>query len=563
MRLFLFILIFISRQASAQEYKYLIRLKDKINNGYNLANPSAFLSEKSIQRRTKQNIGLEFTDLPLTQAYIDSISTVAYTRIINKSRWFNQLLIGTTDTTILARIRSFSFVLSLEPVNNRHAIKIQERVSINYKEHISASSTRESKNNPSGILSPYYYGSSFNQINIHHGDFLHEMGFRGEAMTIAILDDGFNNYLYNPAFEILRNEQHILGTYDFVNGKVSVNEEGAHGSNCFSIIASNLPTVMIGSAPSANYWLFKSEDDKSETPVEEQNWVAAAEFADSVGVDLITTSLGYGYFDDTAYNLNYEKRNGHTALVSRAANLAVSKGMIVTASMGNSGNDTGDKIYVGCPADGDSVYAVGAVKYDGLLATFSSRGPNNSGQIKPDGVSVGSGTSLIGTDGNLYSGDGTSYSTPNLAGLITCLWQAFPEFNCHDILQAVRQSSDQYKNPDGRYGYGLPDFEKAYHLLQIKRLGVTVQLTASDWIHIYPNPFNKTITIFFRPTVTGTSNIELLDVSGKKIQTQSFTVATNEDQIIELSIKTALPAGVYLIRYVDQKQSKTLKVLKY
>ncbi len=198
-----------------------------------------------------------------------------------------------------------------------------------------------------------------------------------------------------------------------------------------------------------------------------------------------------------------------------------------------------------------------------LLASFSSWGPNSSGQIKPDGVSVGSGTSLIGTDGNLYSGDGTSYSTPNLAGLITCLWQAFPEFNCHDILQAVRQSSDQYKNPDGRYGYGSPDFEKAYHALQIKRLGVTVQLTASDWIHIYPNPFNKTITIFFRPAVTGTSNIELLDVSGKKIQTQSFTVATNEDQIIELNIKTPLPAGVYLIRYVDQKQSKTMKVLKY
>jgi len=505
---------------------------------------------------------MDSTDLPVTKAYIDSLLSVPSLRLLNKSKWFNQLLIGISDTIALQQIREFSFVLSSEPVNYNISNKITKKISINRSELIVGISTPENRNNITGISSPYNYGSSYNQIHIHHGEFLHELGFQGEAMTVAILDDGFNNYLSNRAFETLRNEHRILGTYDFVNSKVSVNEEGLHGSNCFSIIGANIPNVMIGSAPAANYWLFKTEDDHSETPVEEQNWVAAAEFADSVGVDLITTSLGYGYFDDSTFNLGYADRNGHTALVSKAANLAVSKGMIVTASMGNSGNDVGEKIYVGCPADGDSVYAVGAIKSNGQIATFSSLGPNGSGQVKPDGVSIGSGTSLVGNDGNLYYGDGTSYSTPNVAGLIVCLWQAFPEFNSHDILLAVRQSSDQFKNPDERYGYGLPDFEKAYQSLLEKRVGVSFQLTTDDWIRISPVPFKRTIHIFFQPNSTGTANIQLLDIKGKLIQTFSTPISNGQPQLFEMNIITPLASGIYFIRYVDINRSKTIRVLK-
>jgi serine protease AprX len=556
------ILVLLGQQVSAQELKYLIHLKDKNNNGYNLSSPSSFLSEKSISRRTKHNISMDSTDLPVTKAYIDSLLSVPSLRLLNKSKWFNQLLIGISDTTSLQKIREFSFVISSEPVNNNILNKITKKTSINRTELITGISTPENRDNIKGITSPYNYGSSYNQIHIHHGEFLHELGFQGESMTVAILDDGFNNYLSNPAFETLRNEHHILGTYDFVNGKVSVNEEGLHGSNCFSIIAANIPTVMIGSAPAANYWLLKTEDDLSETPVEEQNWVAAAEFADSAGVDLITTSLGYGYFDDSAFNLGYTDRNGHTALISKAANLAVGKGMIVTASMGNSGNDMGEKIYVGCPADGDSVYAVGAVRSNGQIAIFSSLGPNGSGQVKPDGVSIGSGTSLIGNDGNLYYGDGTSYSTPNVAGLILCLWQAFPEFNSHDILLAVRQASNQFKNPDEKYGYGLPDFEKAYQSLLIKRTGVSFQLTPGDWIRVSPVPFKRTIHIFFQPNCTGTANLELLDIKGRLIQTFSSPISNGQPQQLEMNIQTPLASGVYFIRYIDTNRSKTIRILK-
>ncbi len=181
---------------------------------------------------------------------------------------------------------------------------------------------------------------------MHHGEYLHGLGFHGEGMTIAILDDGFNNYLTNPAFDSIRNENRIFGTYDFVNQKISVNEEDQHGANCFSIIAANITRHHDRHCTCRQLLVFKTEDITSETPVEEQNWVAAAEFADSAGVDLITTSLGYGYFDDSVYNLTYAERNGHTSLVSRAANLAVAKGMIVTASAGNSGGLTGEQKYI-------------------------------------------------------------------------------------------------------------------------------------------------------------------------------------------------------------------------
>jgi serine protease AprX len=407
------------------------------------------------------------------------------------------------------------------------------------------------------------YGASQGQVYIHNGEYLHELGFHGEGMTIAILDDGFNSYLSNPAFDSLRNNNRILGTYDFVNQKVSVNEEDQHGANCFSIIASNIPGTMVGTAPDASYWLFKTEDITSETPVEEQNWVAAAEFADSAGVDLITTSLGYSYFDDSVYNLNYAQRNGHTSLVSKAANLAVAKGMIVTASAGNSGGMTNEEKYVLCPADGDSVYTVGSVDFSGVIAYSSSWGPNSSGQIKPDGVSVGAGAYYVAPDGVVNSGSGTSYSNPNLAGLITCLWQAFPEFIPHDILAAVRESSNKYNNPDNRYGYGLPDFEKAYTILQNKRLAAYNQLLGDDWIRAYPVPFLQSFNLLIKPSITGTANLQLLDVSGKIIMKKSVPVIAGQLQLLDFNLSQPLSTGVYFLRYSDQKESKTLELLKY
>jgi subtilisin family serine protease len=561
LRPLIIILLFLFQRASAQEFKFLVQFRDKNNNGFSIQDPSVYLSEKSIQRRLKQHIPIETTDLPLTAAYVDSLAALPSLRILNKSRWFNQVFISIPDSSVLQQIRQFSFVLSTEPVNNSRSKKITGHVSIN--QHTGFSARTETTTSVSSLSKEENYGASFSQVHIHNGEYLHDQGFHGEGMTIAILDNGFNNYLFNPAFDSIRNDHRILGTYDFVNQKASVNEEEVHGAYCFSIIASNIPGILIGTAPAASYWLFKTEDDFSETPVEEQNWVAAAEFADSAGVDLITTSLGYSYFDDSVYNLNYPERNGHYSLVSRAANLAVARGIIVTASAGNSGGQTEEKNFVLCPSDGDSVYAVGAVDSRGQIAFFSSWGPNGSGQIKPDGVSFGSGTFFIGPDGNLTSGSGTSYANPNLAGLITCLWQAFPEFNAHDILSAVRQSSDLYIHPDDHYGYGLPDFEKAWQILFQKRYAILNPLTDKEWIHVFPVPFHESIQIFFQPPLTGTAVIQLLDISGKLLETQSVYTIAGQQQLLKFKTQPSLTSGMYFIRYSDQKKSKTVKTLKY
>jgi serine protease AprX len=563
LRPFLFIFLFLFQRIYAQEYKYLIHFKDKNNNGFSLTDPGAFLSNKSIQRRTKQNIKIDSTDLPVTASYIDSLSMLPTLKILNKSRWFNQVLISLSDTSVLQQVFQYSFILSSEPVNNNSRKKIPGSKSVNQHTATTGNSAISARSYFSSVGSDTInYGASQGQIYIHHGDYLHKLGFHGEGMTIALLDDGFNNYLVNPAFDSIRNDNRVLGTYDFVNLKVSVNEEDQHGADCFSIIAANMPGTMVGTAPAANYWLFKTEDINSETPVEEQNWVAAAEFADSAGVDLISTSLGYGYFDDTVYNLNYEKRNGHTALISRAANLAVAKGMIVTASAGNSGGLTDEEKYILCPADGDSVYAVGSVDINGLIAYSSSWGPNSSGQIKPDGVSVGAGAFYVAPNGIVNSGSGTSFSNPNLAGLIACLWQAFPEFVVHDILDAVRRSSNLYTDPNNRYGYGLPDFEKAFTILQDKQLNSYNQLLGNDWIHVFPVPFHQSFSLLIRPTVSGNASLQLLDVSGKIIVKQTIVITAGQLQLAEFEISQPLSTGVYFIRYADQKESRTIKLLK-
>lgn len=562
MRPILIFLFFLFQRASAQELKYLIRFRDKNNSGFSLSNPSAFLSDKSIQRRHGHGISLDSTDLPVTEAYVDSLSLLPSVRILNRSRWFNQVLVSIPDTAVLKRILLFGFVSSSEPVNNRQLKKASSEISVNEHKSVSSKTASENTKTVSSGFAPSDYGASYTQIHIHHGEFLHNLGFHGETITIAILDDGFNNYLSNPAFENLRNDHRILGTYDFVNQKISVNEEDIHGANCFSIIAAYMPGTLIGTAPAASFWLLKTEDINSESPVEEQNWVAAAEFADSVGADLITTSLGYDYFDDSAYDLNYPERNGHTALITRAANQAVAKGMIVTASAGNDGMQALERKYVICPADGDSVFAVGAVDLSGTIAGFSSWGPNASGQIKPDGVSVGAGTFIVGPDGILNSGSGTSYSNPNLAGLISCLWQAFPEFNSYDILSAVRKSSDRFIIPDDRYGYGLPDFEKAYHILQDKKSARINQILGDDWIRVFPVPFHESFQIFLRPAFTGMASIQLSDISGKIIRSEMIPVESGQLQLLDYTISQALATGVYFFRYTDPQHSKTLKILK-
>jgi len=449
---------------NAQYSRYIIQFKDKKGTPFTLSNPVAYLSTKAIERRVKQKLPVDSTDLPVSPAYLESIRSIPSVTVLNKSNWLNQVCIYTTDPAALAKISSLPFVNTAFPI----AARLYTESSSRSKTEAFAASPLRMNTTNSVLENDFNYGNTFDQVHLHAGEFLHNHKLTGQGITIAVLDGGFFGYKTNPAFDSVRLQNRISGEWDFVANEQSVNEDDAHGMYCFSIMASNRPGLMVGTAPKANYYLFRTEDAGSEYPVEEQNWAAAAERADSLGADMISSSLGYDDFDDPSFNHTYAQRNGNVSIVTRAADLAAKKGMIVMNSAGNSGNNSGESKYISCPADGDSVVAVGAVDKNGNIAAFSSWGPNGGGKLKPNIVSLGQGTTIAGTNGTPVTGNGTSFSNPNMAGLIACLWQAFPDITNMDIIDAVQKSAHKYNNPDDRFGYGIPDFKKAFSALIIK-----------------------------------------------------------------------------------------------
>ena len=466
---------------NAQYTKHIIQIKDKGRNPASFQTPSTYLSAKAIARRTRQNIAIDSTDLPVAKSYLDSIQNVPNVVILNYSKWLNQVLIQTADVNALARIKLFSFVKTSRPIAAIAKPQDDEIINKRFKETITPLPDRSLISQPNsqrhvlgGLGNTINYGNNFKQIQIHEGEYLHNLGFTGRNITMAFLDAGYLGYKTNPAFDSVRLQNRILGEYDFVKNEQSVNEDHIHGMYCFSTVASNRPGSIVGTAPHANFWLFRTEDASTEFPIEEQNWAVAAEFADSAGADMISSSLGYAEFTDTSFNHTYSQRDGNTTIITIAADLAARKGMIVMNSAGNSGGSANDFKFVSCPADGDSVVAVGATDINGNIAAFSSYGPNGAGKLKPNIVSVGQGTIIANTAGNATSGNGTSFSNPNIAGLIACLWQAFPELTNMEIIDEVQKSAHKYTNPDARYGYGIPNFRKAFYSLLTRSFSATM-----------------------------------------------------------------------------------------
>jgi serine protease AprX len=371
-----FLLIFVlCIKSEAQYTRHIVQLTDKKGTAHILSNPATFLSGRAIQRRIKQKITIDSTDLPVSSAYLDSIRNVANVTVLNVSKWLNQVLIRTTDSNALTTINSFVFVKSSLPIAPKPRFNDEIPINRKYTETINPIPDRSlvsGINRNAKVNDTINYGNSYNQVHIHEGEYLHNLGFTGEGIIIAILDAGFFGYKTNPAFDSVRLQNRVLGEYDYVLNEQSVNEDNAHGMYCFSIIAANRPGQIVGTAPHSSFWLFRTEDVFSEYPVEEQNWAAAAEFSDSAGADMISSSLGYADFDDPSFNYEYPERNGNTSIITRAADFAAKKGMIVMNSAGNSGNLVTDYKFVGCPADGDSVVAVGATDVNGNIASFSS-----------------------------------------------------------------------------------------------------------------------------------------------------------------------------------------------
>lgn len=548
---------FFITEIHSQFTKHIIQFKNKGTNPFSISTPSAFLSARAISRRTKFGIPIDSTDLPITPGYIDSIRSVANVTVLNRSKWMNQVVITTTDPAALAKINSFSFVQSTNPIAARIAQESAGSVEKFFVE------TFEPLNNiftENGTNLNLNYGQSFGQINIHNGQFLHDRGFQGQEMIISVLDAGYFSYKTNPAFDSIRLNGQVLGEWNFVSNSQNTDAFSAHGMNCLSTIAANRPGIMVGTAPQSKFWLFLTEDVFSEYPIEEVNWAAAAEFADSVGTDVISSSLGYQDFDNPQFDYLYSARNGNTSIVTRAADLAAKKGIIVMSSAGNYGALADQRKFVSCPADGDSVVAVGATNINGAIAGFSSWGPNSAGKVKPNIVSVGQGAIVANTAGNPVASNGTSFSNPNIAGLITSLWSAFPEFSNMKIIDAVQKSAHKFNNPDERFGYGIPNMRTAFYLLKTDRS--KQQFGGNGWFKADPNPFTTQIDASFISDNSGLVKLYLKNITGVKLDSVIYTVDSLDYKTYSFQNLGNLPAGYYYVQYKSNTKDSTITLTK-
>ena len=519
--------------------KYWVKFTDKNDSPYSVENPEEFLSQKAIDRRNTQNISIVTNDLPVNPDYIEGVAATGVT-ILTVSKWFNSVTIYTTDPDALDEINSLPYVLSVEKGGDNKSSADEENMVKPFFENESYGVIDENDlYKTAGSGKSYNYGDAYNQIHMLNGDVLHDMGYDGGGMTIAILDAGFLNANNIGAFDSLWNNGQILGYKDFVNPfNPNIFGSSSHGSKVLSTMGANWPGQMVGTAPKADYWLLRSEDVESEYLIEELNWVSAAEFADSAGADIINSSLGYTVFWNPEQDHTYQDMDGNTTPVTIGADIAASKGMVVCNSAGNSGNDPW--LYIGAPADGDSVFSIGAVDAEGNYANFSSIGPTVDGRMKPNVVAQGSGTTIINSSGEVALGSGTSFSSPITAGMVACLWQANSTKKNMEIMEAIQQSATLAGNPDFELGYGIPDYVEANDLLNVTN---NSELEFSD-IFIKPNPFKDELLINYNSEKI--ESIEIIDISGKRLYFIDEINTTNNK--VTLSGLEKLNMGVYFLR---------------
>lgn len=531
----------ITAQHLHAQTKYWVKFKDKTGSPYSISNPSAFLSAKSIARRASQGISVDMTDIPVNQTYINQVNATGAV-VFQRSKWFNAAIVIVSNGTQLAAINSLNCVASpASPVSRHHRSGTPDEV---------LPSSPATDRRIAAPASGYNYGPSISQVSQIQADCMHNKGYRGQNMVIAVIDDGFDNVNNNPVFDSLRNEGRILGTRDIVAGNTSVYEDDAHGAMVLSCMAGNSPGNLIGTAPKASYYLLRSEDVFSEKIIEENNWVVAAELADSLGADIITTSLGYTTFDNASQNHSYADLNGRTSVASIASTMAARKGIFLLNAAGNEGNSAWQ--YIGVPADADSILTVGSVNSSGIHSGFSSIGPTADGRIKPDVCTMGEGTYVCQPNGMFTAGNGTSFACPVMAGAVACLWQANPGKTNMEVLTAIRMSSSKNGNMDNNYGWGIPDMCLANSILTNN---VSVKEQMRETMQLFPNPAQSQVTLKLNETP---QRVVLSDVLGKPV---SFRYVANSGEYIVILAPEMAP-GLYLISVYTSQGMHQARLVK-
>lgn len=426
---------------------YRVALTDKRGCKASLKHPEQFLSQRALSRRSRQHLAVDSTDLPLSRTYLKKLAQQGFS-VVGGSRWNNTVLVRDTAATAAQRLAALPFVTGVTKV---------------FAGADSVNITPADTVRPDTASAHYHgaslYGQGYRQVSLSGGEHLHQAGFRGDGMLIAIVDGGFMNA---DRISYLKGVN-IVGARDCVYPYTAdVFRELDHGTMVLSTMAACSDSLFVGTAPHASYLLLRSEYGPMECLMEEDFWAQAVEYADSVGADIVNSSLGYTAFDDKASSHLYREQDGRTALISRTASMMAAKGMVLTTSAGNEGARTWKRI--GFPADARDVLTVGATSRDSLTATFSSVGPSIDGRVKPDISNMGVATTVINGEGIVTRASGTSFSTPITCGLVACLWQAFPHKTALEIMDLVRRSANRADCPDNIYGYGIPDFQKAYQL---------------------------------------------------------------------------------------------------
>lgn len=504
MKKILFILLcpsFIFAQDS--DFRYFISFTNKANTNFSIDIPEEYLSEKTITKRLKFSLPIDSNDLPVNKQYVDVLKSVGLI-IENKSKWFNGVVVSTFDSLLIQSLNQPFIDTVISFGSWQKSKKVDTKWKLDY-------STTD-------------YADAFNQLEMLGGDKMHEKGYLGGGITIAVIDAGFYKVNELEVFADMQNQ--IVATYDFVDGNNNVYDDHAHGMMVLSIMGAKQRGKMIGTAPDANYILLRSEDVSSENLIEEYMWVCAAEYADSLGADIINSSLGYTTFDNQLQNHTYSDMDGQNAPISIGAGIACYKGIIVINSAGNSGNNNWH--HISAPADHPDVLTVGAVDENKEFASFSSYGPNAEGFTKPNVVAQGKNTVILTSNNEVGTGNGTSFSSPVTAGMVACLMGANIEKKPDEIKAAIYKSSDRYLSPNDQFGYGIPNYLAAHNLLNT---GFNIQV---DF------PLNELI------------GYEVFTIEGKLIlEGQAIKYHIND----RITFEAPNAAGVYIINlFIDDDE---------
>jgi len=529
---------FLPSSLQAQEqYAVRISFSDKNATEHSFSNPEDFLSERAIERRIKYTISIDSSDLPIPNNYLTEVIQLSSGLLHVTSKWLNTAVILMPDTFELAAIRTLPFV------HNTKLVAFYEDGL-----HQRPADLPENEGPQLTGFGINYYGSAWNQIHLCKGEILHELGLQGQDMLIAVIDVGFNGVDNLAAFDSLRLEGRIVDTRNFIELNDSVFQYSGHGTQVLSCMAALMPETYVGTAPYANYALYTTDHLTTEQSIEEDNWVAAIERADSLGADVVNSSLGYSSFDNPDDSYPYSQLDGHTTLVAQASNIATAKGMVVVASAGNEGNN--EWVHLLTPGDADSALTVGAVDYDKIVADFSSRGPNAAGLMKPDVAVMGKMAAVVNSNGQVVQQSGTSIASPILTGLLTCLLQANPQTPPHQLRTIIRAAGHIHNQPNNDIGHGVPDFSVA--LEEITSIVESEEL--SSGLLLYPNPTRKGFYLQSEDKLKQ-AGLRILSITGQVVLEQSLS----GQQFLYVDV-SRLPAGMYLVE-ISMKSERQFKKL--